>query len=188
MLPFIKTLNNFLGVVQMKIGVKFLTIESLTLKPIIEELLDEFSGEIRKKNITVTFPEHDSDWPTVRVDAERMKDALAILIDNAIQYNHERGSITIETERERDRFVLRISNTGLGISTEDSTRLFKQSFFRTKQARRINPTGMGVGLLVAKTIIEAHKGSIKLESSTEKGTILALALPLGSHYSPNNCP
>lgn len=174
----IRTLNNFLGVVQMKIGVKFLTIESLALKPIIEKLLDEFSSEIEKKRLTVTFPEHDSDWPPVRVDTERIKDALAILIDNAVQYNHEGGNIAIETKRERDRFILRISNTGLGISREDAARLFRQSFFRTKEAKRVNPAGMGVGLLVAKTIIEAHKGSIVLGPSTEKGTTFTLTLPL----------
>lgn len=117
----IKTLNNFLGVVQMKIGVKFLTIESITLLPIIETVLDEFSSEIKKKNIKVTFPGDDSAWSPVRVDAERIKDALAILLDNAVQYNHEGGSITIETERERDKFILRISNTGLGIKGQPTT-------------------------------------------------------------------
>jgi two-component system sensor histidine kinase ResE len=162
----------------MKIGVKFLTTESLTLKPIIEKLLGEFSDEIKKKHITVTVPENDDAWPLVKVDAERIKDALAILLDNAIQYNHEVGSITIETKRGRDKFILRISNTGLGINREDTARLFTQSFFRTKEARRVNPTGMGVGLLVAKTIIEAHKGSIALESSTEKGAAFRIALPL----------
>ena len=162
----------------MKIRVKFLTTESLTLKPIIEKLLGEFSGEIKKKRITVIVPENDNAWPLVKVDAERIKDALAILLDNAIQYNHENGSIAIETKRERDKFILRISNTGLGINREDTARLFTQSFFRTKEARRVNPTGMGVGLLVAKTIIEAHGGSIKCEKSEGGRVSFRVILPI----------
>ena len=72
-----------------------------------------------------------------------------------------------------------ISNTGVGISKEDKTRLFTQSFFRTKEARRLNPTGMGVGLLVARTIIEAHRGKISFESEGDgKGVEVVVQLPL----------
>lgn len=174
----IKTLNNFLEVVQMKIGTKIFNNGTITLKPIIEKLLDEFSNEIQKRKITVTFPEQDSAWPSIRADAERIKDALAILIDNAIQYNKEKGSIDFESEREGNRFLLRISNTGLGLSREDSARLFKQSFFRTKEARRVNPTGMGVGLLVAKTIIEAHGGEIQCEKVIRGLVSFLVRLPI----------
>ena len=93
-------------------------------------------------------------------------------------YNRDRGNITIETEKQGNMLLLRISNTGLPLSSEESARLFKQSFFRTKEAKRVNPTGMGVGLLVAKTIIEAHKGSIALESSEGERTAFVVALPL----------
>ena len=114
----------------MKIGVKFLAIESVTLKPIIERLLVEYSSEIKKRRITVSFPEQDSAWPPVRVDNERVKDVLAILLDNAVRYNRENGSILIETEQRRNVLILRISNAGLQLDAGARAHLFKQSFFR----------------------------------------------------------
>jgi len=102
----------------------------------------------------------------------------AILIDNAVVYNTEGGDITLETERKKEMFVLHISNTGVVLDGDDKKHLFKQSFFRTKEARKVNPAGMGVGLLVAKTIIEAHRGRIALESSEEGRTAFVVALPL----------
>jgi len=175
----IKTLNNFLEVVQMKIGTKFLALEKTSLKKVVEILLEEFSNDIKKKSLTVTYSREEESWPTVNVDVARMKEALAILIDNAVVYNRESGSIAIEAKRERIFFVFCISNTGVGISKEDKTRLFTQSFFRTKEARRLNPTGMGVGLLVARTIIEAHRGKISFESEGDgKGVEVVVQLPL----------
>lgn len=67
------------------------------------------------------------------------------------------------TEKKRGIFLFNLSNTGIGLSEDDKERLLKHSFFRSKEAKRAHPTGMGVGLLVAKTIIEAHNGRIKVE-------------------------
>lgn len=174
----IKTLHNFLEIVQMKIGTKFLVLEKASLKDTVEILLDEFSRGLKKKGLTVALSPPEESWPLVSVDVMRMKEALAILIDNAVVYNKEGGEITIEAKREQNRFVLRISNSGIGISREDGERLFRQSFFRTKEAQRVHPSGMGIGLLVAKTIIEAHGGKIRLEEGTQGQTVLSFTLPL----------
>jgi len=175
----IKTLNNFLNIAQMKIGMKFLTIGPVDVQPIINAILFELSPHINKKHISVTVSGVNANWPLVRADAERIKEALAILIDNAVVYNTGGGNIAIEAEKQRNMFLLHISNTGLSLNSEESARLFKQSFFRTKEAKRVNPTGMGVGLLVVKTIIEAHKGSLALESSEGERTRFVISLPLG---------
>jgi len=175
----IKTLNNFLNIAQMKIGMKFLTIGPVDVQPIINAILFELSPHINKKHISVTVSGVNANWPLVRADAERIKEALAILIDNAVVYNTGGGNIAIEAEKQRNMFLLHISNTGLSLNSEESARLFKQSFFRTKEAKWVNPTGMGVGLLVVKTIIEAHKGSLALESSEGERTRFVISLPLG---------
>ena len=119
-----------------------------------------------------------ADWSLVCADAERIKEALAILIDNAVVYNKEEGKIEIRTAKERGKLLIRISNTGLYLDAEAQEHLFRQSFFRTKEAKRVNPTGMGVGLLVAKTILTAHRGTITLESSEEERTTFVVALPI----------
>src|SRR3990167_1864314 len=163
----IKTLNNFLNIAQMKIGMKFLTIGPVDVQPIINAILKEFEFDIKKKNITVSYKDGVKVWPDVLADTERVKDVFSIIVDNAIKYNVEGGTITVETEQKQDMFIVSVGSSGIGLSVSDKAELFKQSFFRSKEAKRVHPLGMGVGLLVAKTIIEAHRGKISVESRGE---------------------
>ncbi|MES2087914.1 MAG: ATP-binding protein [Patescibacteria group bacterium] len=164
----IKTLNNFLDISQLKIGTQILSLEPTNLKEILEELLQEMSPEIIKRKISVNFREHDP-WPTVSVDPARMRDSLSIILDNAIKYNIDGGTIDISTSEKKSQLQLEISNTGILLTKEDRSRIFKESFFRSKEAKKVNPLGMGVGLLVAKTIVQAHRGTISVESNGEGG-------------------
>ena len=71
-------------------------------------------------------------------------------------------------EEKGKKLAVRIFNTGIGASKEDQLLIFKQSFFRSKEAKRVNPLGMGVGLLTAKTIVVAHRGHISFSSEGEE--------------------
>jgi two-component system sensor histidine kinase VicK len=73
------------------------------------------------------------------------------------------GVIDIECKEGRKGFVVSITNTGLMLSSTDLSSIFKDTFYRSADAKKMNPAGMGVSLLVARTIIQAHKGSISLD-------------------------
>ncbi len=162
----VKTLNNFLNIAQIKIGVKVLNIEPTDLRAVIEDVLKEFEFDINKKKILVNYKNDIKDWPQVLVDKERIKDVFSILVDNAVKYNQEGGKIDIDTETKGKQLIVSISNTGIGISKEDLPRLFKQSFFRSTEAKKVHPMGMGVGLMVAKTMVEGCKGKVEVENDT----------------------
>lgn len=113
----------------------------------------------------------------VDADPERMRDVMDILIDNAVKYNTKGGKIEITTGSRDKMFTLSIANTGLQLSEGDQAHILKQSFFRSAEAKKVNHLGMGVGLLVAKTIIEAHGGRMKLEKDNIENTTFTFTLP-----------
>lgn len=115
-------------------------------------------------------------------DETRMRWALGNVVDNAIKYTPAGGSVTLEiVSDEPERAVLRVRDTGVGISPEDLSHIFSR-FYRgtptTSDGRVIRQPGMGQGLYIARQIIEAHGGSIRLKSKIHSGTAVYIVLPL----------
>jgi signal transduction histidine kinase len=174
-----KTLNSFIDITQLKIGVKVLNRSPINVKNIIGMLISEFSNDIRAKKISISFSEDIKNWPLILADHNQIKDVCSILIDNAIKYNNEGGSINIYANQNDKMLSIYIENSGIGLDTDDRERILKQSFFRSKDAKKLNPLGMGVGLLVAKTIVEAHKGAISIQSNPGACSVrVIIQLPL----------
>jgi len=175
----LKTLNNFLDISELKIGKQIISVQPINIKYILELLLDEMSSEIKKRGIKVNFPEDGRLWPLVMCDSARIKDALAVILDNAVKYNLDGGTIGISFDDKKGMLSVEIVNTGISLTAEDKARIFKKSFFRSKDAKKANPLGMGVGLLVAKTIVEAHKGTISIRPNVNsRGARVVMQLPL----------
>ena len=131
------------------------------------------------KKISVSFPEDGRDWPLVLADHDQIKDACSILIDNAVKYNNEGGNLNFYTSQNDKKLSICIENSGIGLDTDDRERILKQSFFRSKDAKKLNPLGMGVGLLVAKAIINANHGDISIDSKEDGKTVVAtITLPV----------
>ncbi len=99
---------------------------------------------------------------------------LKKILDYAVKYNVNGGKIDIDTEIKGKQLIVSISNTGIGISKEDTDRLFKQSFFRSAEAKKVNPLGMGVGLMVAKTIVEGQRGKEGIVRNRENFVVQAI--------------
>ena len=96
-------------------------------------------------------------------DEEMIKQLAVLLLGNALKYSNDGGKITLTLERKDDKRVLRVHNTGEGISKEDLPRVFER-FYRADRSRNREVTGHGVGLAIAKTIVAAHRGKITVES------------------------
>ncbi len=112
----------------------------------------------------------------VKADRDRIKQVLMNLLENAIRYNKESGLITISVQ-EKDHLVsITVRDTGAGIRKEDIPRIFDK-FFRSKTARKITSKGTGLGLTIAKNIVEAHGGRIWVESTEGQGSAFTFTLP-----------
>ncbi|PWM76518.1 MAG: hypothetical protein DBY32_10300 [Phascolarctobacterium sp.] len=111
-----------------------------------------------------------------KCDIHKIEQLLIILIDNAIKYS-ESGTIKLEVTSNLHNAVIKVSDEGIGISKEDSQKIFER-FFRVDKARSRQNGGFGLGLSIAKKIISAHKGEIYVKPNKPQGTVFVVKLPL----------
>jgi signal transduction histidine kinase len=109
-------------------------------------------------------------------DKTRIKQCLINLVANALAYTGEGGGVTLAYEQTGDAALISVADTGRGIPPEDLPHVFER-FYRVDKSRNHLSGGMGIGLAIAKAIIEAHGGSIGVESSPGQGSVFTLTLP-----------
>lgn len=109
-------------------------------------------------------------------DPDRIEEALGVLVDNACKYTPNGGSVAVSTQRRRDRIVVEISDTGVGIPEEDLPSIFER-FYRSDMSRSKDTGGFGLGLAIAKHIVDASHGTISVRSALGRGTTFEIWLP-----------
>jgi len=109
---------------------------------------------------------------------ESLEEMLLIFLDNAVKYTPPKGRVTISTRPDKKYLLLEIKDTGIGIDKKDLSHIFDR-FYRADQSRsKSKVAGFGLGLSLAKRIIEIHKGTVEVESVLGKGTTFTIKLPL----------
>lgn len=111
-------------------------------------------------------------------DADRIEDVLSILIENAGKYTPSGGRVSVSTARRRDDVVIEVKDTGVGIPPEEIAHVFDR-FFRSERARAGGETGFGLGLAIAKTVVDNMGGTISAESQVGLGTTFTVVIPRG---------
>jgi two-component system phosphate regulon sensor histidine kinase PhoR len=102
---------------------------------------------------------------------------LTNLIDNAIKFNHESGSIKISSQDQEDKVKIVVEDSGIGIPGKDTPRIFER-FYRVDKARSRELGGTGLGLSIVKHIIELHNGNVGVESTEGFGSKFFFTLPI----------
>ena len=134
----------------------------------------EISAKFKKQNISL----HVEDTiPSIVGDKDRIEQVIINIISNSIEYTPEKGKIGVKLAKDGEYISIKVIDNGIGIPKEDAIRLFER-FYRVDKARSRMLGGTGLGLSIAKQIVEAHKGSINLESSYGEGTEVTIKLPL----------
>lgn len=113
----------------------------------------------------------------IKGDEDRLKQLVLILLDNALKYTPDTGSVTISLRCHEKEAEIFVTDTGVGIRSEDLPHVFER-FYRADPARGRDPGGTGLGLAIAHWIIEQHDGRIELTSQPNKGTTVKVFLPL----------
>lgn len=130
-----------------------------------------------KHNLTMDF----KGWlPEISCDSDRIEQVLVNIVSNAIKYTPDGGEIDISAWTEGDFVMISVKDTGIGIPEKDLDRLFER-FYRVDKARSREAGGSGLGLSIAKEIIERHGGTIKIDSKYGEGTTVTLSLPVGGN-------
>ena len=115
-------------------------------------------------------------------DETRLRELITILLDNAIKYSDDAASVRVDLNREGDKAVLRVVDSGRGIPPQALPRIFDR-FYRADKARSRPMGGAGLGLAIAKWIAESHGGTIAIQSAAGRGTTVTVVLPAQPHVS-----
>ena len=145
------------------------------LSALISNTLTSFEAPASSQQITLRS-DIASDLLSIEIDPDRIQQTLAILISNALHHTPANGSITIEACHETDRVLIEVTDSGAGIPPEDLPHVFER-FYRADKSRSRESGGSGLGLAIAKSIVEAHGGTIGVQSELGKGTTMIIQLP-----------
>lgn len=145
--------------------------------PLVEELFTNLSAKAGERNIEL-INEIGEDV-TVYADAVRLEQMLTNLIDNAIKFNREGGSVTVSHTRKENRDLISVADAGEGISGDHLQRIFER-FYRTDRARSREIGGTGLGLAIVKHLARLHGGEVTVASTLGKGTTFTIELPKNS--------
>lgn len=171
-----RTVKDFLDASDLEGKEIELELAPTDLIKLIKDLVAEKEFLAKQKDLKFSFTLPKEKLPQVKIDPSQFFQAIANLVDNAIYYTSQ-GEVTVSLEKLGQEIIVKVKDTGIGISAEDQKKLF-QKFTRGKQAILAKPDGSGLGLYIAQKIVAAHHGQIKLESEVGKGSVFSVVLPL----------
>ena len=166
---------NLLEISKIEAGVAMQRKETLQLEEVVSKVAELMEGEARAKGISLTST-LQLPLPPIAGDRDNLEGVFTNLVSNAIKYTPAGGKVVIEVCSEGDYVKTAVKDTGIGISMDDLPRIFDK-FSRVKSEKTRGIVGAGLGLSIVKGIVEAHLGSISVESEEGKGTIVTVLLP-----------
>jgi signal transduction histidine kinase len=146
------------------------------LPALLAQATEGLQGQAQEKGVTLQL-DLQHELPAVRGDKQRLQQVLFNLLSNALRHTTAGGTITTRGEFKEDRVVVRVQDTGSGIPPEDQPHIFER-FYRVDRSRARTTGGSGLGLTIAKRIIEAHGGQIWADSWLGAGSTFSFSLPL----------
>jgi signal transduction histidine kinase len=149
--------------------------ESLFLDDVIADELPRWQPEAQRRHMTLDYSALEES-PVVG-DASLLPRLVSILVDNAIRYGNERGTVQVRVRPTDGAAVLEVEDDGIGIPEHERARIFDR-FFRGDAARIQRPDGSGLGLAIAAWIVRQHQGTIAVNAGQHGGTLVQVRLPL----------
>lgn len=171
-----RLVNDLLFVAQVNAGELNVAIEDVDLATVATEAVSDAQPRAAAAGVSLVI--ECDETPTVRADRVRLGQVFDNLISNAIKFTPPGGRVGLSISMVGEDAMIVVADSGMGMTPEDQQRLFTR-FFRTKAAARIQ--GTGLGLSITKAILDAHHGSITVESEVGHGTTFTVTVPTTSH-------
>ena len=170
-------IKDVLQVVDLEGGRITVKYELVDLKKLVKRVYEIVKPIYQEKGISFKI-ESSLKKKFVKTDPRFLEIALENILDNAAKYTPKKGKVKVNLLSQKDRFIIKVKDNGIGFSDEDKKILFEK-FARGKRAWTLNPNGSGLGLYIVKKVIENLDGEIKIESQgANKGTEIEIILPL----------
>ncbi|OKH20954.1 two-component sensor histidine kinase [Hydrococcus rivularis NIES-593] len=149
--------------------------KKINLYPILKSLLEKFADQLLEEGPVLRL-DCPADLPPVLADLDRTEQILVNLLGNALRYT-EKGSIVLRAWRDKDWVWIAVTDTGIGIAPEDLPYIFER-FWRADKSRASYSGGTGIGLAIARRLVELQGGQIEVESEFGKGSTFRFSLPI----------
>jgi two-component system OmpR family sensor kinase len=167
--------NDLLFIARQGAGAARLNLQTIDLGNLLEKVCGDAKVLAHPKSVAITYangPAQDF----VHGDPARLRQLFMVLLDNAVRYSNLKGEVKVDMASADGEVRVRVSDSGIGIAPEELEGIFER-FRRGGNAAELNEEGLGLGLPVAKAIVEAHKGRIEMDSRLGEGTTVTVALP-----------
>ena len=186
MAKLMKMINDMLDVSKIEEGEFGYQFDNVEIISFIEDIIKGMEPIAKQFNIKIYLEKSVESSVAVSLDRQKISMVLSNLIDNAIKYNVANGKVIVKIERLKDEPYLEVSvkDTGMGLSEEDIKKLFTK-FFRSANAVKFAAEGSGLGLYIAKNIINRHGGKIWAESEINRGSVFHFTLPTDPKLIPS---
>lgn len=169
-----KLLEDLLTLSRADTNQQVLEIETFMFDEILTEVLIPLEPVADRKNLALEVNIHNK--IAFHGDRKRIKQLIIILVDNALKYTDSSGTVAVSLTRSEKALSLTVSDTGPGIEREHLKKIFDR-FYRVTKTRNLNQDGSGLGLSIAKWIVQEHGGTIQVASSPGAGTVFTVSLP-----------
>ncbi len=153
-----------------------LELQEVDLVALMNTSINETKLSTQERSITIAF-EHDEHIPAVMADPEMLRVAFQNLLDNAVKYSQQGGTVSVRATRKGAQVECSVADAGIGIPADQQQYIFSR-FFRARNAISADPNGNGLGLFVVKNIIEKIGGKVWFISEEHKGTTFYFSLPV----------
>lgn len=177
-----KLINDILTISKLEAKDYVVQKSHIKLKDLLENVLNSLSVQAKAMNLDI---DASCENVTVYANLDHIQGILYNLISNAIKYNKPNGKIIIIIKERLDNILIKVMDTGIGISKEDQEKVF-QRFYRVDKQRSKIVAGTGIGLAIVKHIVQFYNGSISLKSKENEGTSIEISLPIMVNEEPNN--
>lgn len=172
-----RLVTDLLDLARMESGHMTLYKDTVPMVSVIERMTHKFAQVAKEKQVKLRFESEFTPDTTIHIDEDRIEQVLTNLIDNAIRHTPENGTVTVSLLKEGLYAKIQVADTGVGIPQEDLPYVFER-FYKADKARTRSKGGTGLGLAITRNIVDAHKGSITVDSVEKQGTTFMFYLPL----------
>ena len=169
-------IDNILDFSRMEEGQKLFHFEKDDIIPVVKDVVESFQNQTASLgfNTSLSIPEP---LPEIVFDREGMEQVMNNLLDNACKYSANSRKIEVDLQLKGNRVIISVRDYGIGIRKEEQDKIFSR-FYRAGEELTQTVKGSGIGLTIVKQIVEAHNGTIDVESEIGKGSIFSVILPI----------
>jgi signal transduction histidine kinase len=185
----VKLINELLDISRIESGRTEMNFSEIKATKMIDNVRDLLTPQLKDKGVELITDVPDA-VPPILVDSSHFERVFINLIGNAIKFTPKDGTITVKAEKDKDDILFSVTDTGIGIKEDDLQKLFEE-FYRVENEINQNVKGTGLGLALAKKIVEVHGGTMWVTSKVGEGTTFFFTVPcepIKTKSSPKGTP